>query len=701
MTDCSRPPSTFTDEEAAVWRPAASTTKTPLLNASSHLTPPPRVERRVSTGRQLLEERTLKKRTHEEQRLHERRQHDLASAALLSYATAMRARQQGRWISLRLQGVHGGYADVLASCVTPRYFLFFWHRAFKETLPRLKVSVCLPLEMFATIFPLLAAAACVLIVQSIFVLSIALAYPIAMVAVPVVFVLCDDRALALLGLLALNPMPLVAWREGRSDKLPLVPPTLALPGTGAGAPRASGTNVLLDETAADAKEQQAEQQQLVVAIADVYLSNGTHRQYLRYFTRWSQSIIVQLLVLAVQLGFFFSPLSGPLFAAAAHSSAGTLVARGATGWEDVYMAWGLLCLVILGGLAGAQCIKYRPVHMDAFAQDLGLFYYTTTSHDGTAIKREKLRGLLMRFVDAEAPRGDGDVGGDTKFSRMTLVMGQPKDAALGISRYLNRTDEDIDKVIWAGMGRGMAAIEEEWAAAGTDDDRVCLEYVLHGRAGEHDRRWKHAGDKMMDVFDNPANRDGRHGRGLSYFVQHPHARAAGLLPEHVVALRLYTTAAYRSINAPLRRSNEPGAAPHPFPVTVAYLTDGIKRLRAVHAVAEDAYDAGDYWRGMRDVEVLDDFYSGGGTELAPMSTSRDLNVALHYSAKAQVRLIFKIATDSFMSRGASLLFLSAFPDEVEFLYPPLTFLQPTGNEEIIITNGIQYRVIEVIPNIAS
>ena len=144
---------------------------------------------------------------------------------------------------------------------------------------------------------------------------------------------------------------------------------------------------------------------------------------------------------------------------------------------------------------------------------------------------------------------------------------------------------------------------------------------------------------------------------------------------------------------------EPGAAPHPFPVTVAYLTDGIKRLRAVHAVAEDAYDAGDYWRGMRDVEVLDDFYSGGGTELAPMSTSRDLNVALHYSAKAQVRLIFKIATDSFMSRGASLLFLSAFPDEVEFLYPPLTFLQPTGRCERRQVGETRLTVLEVSPHV--
>jgi len=666
-----------------------------------HPEPPQSVQRHASTGRQLLEERTQQKRSYEQQRIDERRQHDNASAALLSYAMAMRARQQGRWISLRLQGVHGDYATVMASCLTTRFVWFFWNRAFNETLPRIKVSLCLPFEMIATIFPLLAAAGGVLIMQSALVTLIAFLYPLALLGVPIVFALCDDRVLAFLGLLALNPLPMLAWREGWSDKLPLVP------AVGTGEPRASGSSTVgnsgshsvihpLEKSGAHGLT--AEQQQLVVDIARIYQSEGTHQQYLRYFTRGSQAIIVQLLVLALQLAVFFSPLSAPLFDAAAHSRAGALVASGAAGWQDAYMGWGLLCLVVLGGLVGAQCIRYRPVHMDQFARDLGLFWYTTTSHDGTPIQREKLRGLLTRFVDGEAPRGEG-IGGDTKFSRMTLVMGQPKDAALGIARYLNRTDDEIDKAIWAGMGRGLDAIREEWAAAGTEDDRICLEYVLHGRAGEHDRRWQHAGDKMMDVFDDPADRDGRHGRGLSHFVQHAHARAAGLLTEHVVALRMYTTAAYRSINAPLRRSNEPGASPHPFPVTVAYLADGIKRLRAVNAVAHDAYEAGDYWRGMRDVEVLDDFYSNGGTELAPMSTSRDLSVALHYSAKADKRLIFKIATDTFMSRGANLLFLSAFPDEVEFLYPPLTYLQPTGNEETVMANEIQFQIIEVVPNI--
>eukprot|EP00965_Chrysotila_dentata_P080615 2660135-Pleurochrysis_carterae.AAC.1 len=89
------------------------------------------------------------------------------------------------------------------------------------------------------------------------------------------------------------------------------------------------------------------------------------------------------------------------------------------------------------------------------------------------------------------------------------------------------------------------------------------------------------------------------GKLLDYFVDHPLSRNAQLLPEHVVALRLYTTAAYQTINTHLR-SND---APHPFPVTVAYLTDGIKRLRAKDLGEGGGEAAADLWRGMRNVQV--------------------------------------------------------------------------------------------------
>jgi len=99
--------------------------------------------------------------------------------------------------------------------------------------------------------------------------------------------------------------------------------------------------------------------------------------------------------------------------------------------------------------------------------------------------------------------------------------------------------------------------------------------------------------------------------------------------------------------------------------------------RAAHPTFSPGYVLSRY-RGMRNVSLPEDFRTTGGTEFAPLSTSSDLHVALHYSDGAEARLLFKLTTSSFLERGADLQFLSAFPGEVEFLYPPLTFLDPTG-----------------------
>ena len=121
-------------------------------------------------------------------------------------------------------------------------------------------------------------------------------------------------------------------------------------------------------------------------------------------------------------------------------------------------------------------------------------------------------------------------------------------------------------------------------------------------------------------------------------------------------------------------------------MTVAYLADGIKRLRAVCADEDDRNEARDFWRGMRNIEVPEAFARDGGTEYAPMSTSADLQVALRYSDHAEKRLLFKVITRGFIDRGADLRYLSAFPDEIEFLYPPLASVK-TVNMRRLASGG--------------
>ena len=59
-----------------------------------------------------------------------------------------------------------------------------------------------------------------------------------------------------------------------------------------------------------------------------------------------------------------------------------------------------------------------------------------------------------------------------------------------------------------------------------------------------------------------------------------------------------------------------------------------------------------------------------------------------------------------MGRGASIRFLSAFPAEREYLYPPLSYLQPTGRREEVVlgaggSGGARFTVVECRPRFAS
>lgn len=162
----------------------------------------------------------------------------------------------------------------------------------------------------------------------------------------------------------------------------------------------------------------------------------------------------------------------------------------------------------------------------------------------------------------------------------------------------------------------------------------------------------------------------------------------------VLALRLYTSAAFKSINMPLRERDR--AAPHPFPVTVNLIAEGLKRLRSVGATASDAHAVRYLWRGMRNLQVSDTFVTEGGTEIAPMSATADLSVALRYALSPR-SLIFKIVTSSFLERGVDLSYLSCYPEESEHLFAPLTYLRPTGKTQTLEWAGGTLTVVEVAP----
>lgn len=266
-----------------------------------------------------------------------------------------------------------------------------------------------------------------------------------------------------------------------------------------------------------------------------------------------------------------------------------------------------------------------------------------------------------------------------------LIMGQPKDAARGINWYLGIDDERA----YEALTHSLESLKREFADFGTAEDQECLRYVLHEKAGSSARE-----------FANGVRDQGRNGETIQDFVDHPNAARSGLSFAQVVALRLYTTAAFKSLNGPLRDFER--IAPHRFPVTIILIKEAIGRLRTVGA--EDQVEGEVVlWRGMRNLAVTDDFIHNGGTEVAPMSTTSDINVALEYSC-SHSSLLFKIVTNSFMERGVDLSWVSAFPGESEYLYPPLTYLRPTPSTAETISipgHSDTITIVEVTPYFGS
>ena len=86
-----------------------------------------------------------------------------------------------------------------------------------------------------------------------------------------------------------------------------------------------------------------------------------------------------------------------------------------------------------------------------------------------------------------------------------------------------------------------------------------------------------------------------------------------------------------------------------------------------------------------------------------MSTTSDLKVALAYAKGTKTALLFRMRLDAnqFLQKGVDISSLSAFPHEREFLYPPLTFLNPVGEPIVIETLDVTYKVIDVQPTFPS
>jgi hypothetical protein len=262
---------------------------------------------------------------------------------------------------------------------------------------------------------------------------------------------------------------------------------------------------------------------------------------------------------------------------------------------------------------------------------------------------------------------------EQKFCAMKIKLGS---SAISDLREFLGLDDDIEYVKLRKYP--LVSMQAEWDQHGDANDRANFQYILHGAAcvwldipahvKETIAKGKyHGGPLAPDDYDK-----GHEGMHLEDFVKHPVSKTANLKEFHVAALRMYTSCSYRKFNGPLRSQT----TPHPFKMNVLILDEALRKLRKVEATRDQVSYASTkiLYRGMSDVELdLEDFKRVGGNELALMSTTADPQIALNYASRGQVGLMFRYSTIG-QTRGVSIDFLSLYPKEVEFLFPPLTNL---------------------------
>jgi hypothetical protein len=186
-----------------------------------------------------------------------------------------------------------------------------------------------------------------------------------------------------------------------------------------------------------------------------------------------------------------------------------------------------------------------------------------------------------------------------KYVATDLTLAEFQHAAKGLYEILQVSEGEI----FYRLSKGVQAIREEVKELGDKVVIQQLHYILCKSANEK-------------KFPNGIRDKGHKGMTLKDFVNHENARATKLTEAEVVALRLYTTPAFKEINNPLRDvARIKSGRPHPLAVTVTLITSGIKKLRALNAESAAATQSKMLWRGLKQRRQTDDFALKGGTEV--------------------------------------------------------------------------------------
>jgi len=346
---------------------------------------------------------------------------------------------------------------------------------------------------------------------------------------------------------------------------------------------------------------------------------------------------------------------------------------------------------------------------------------------------------------------DVAVAHEPKFAGYSLVLGTACSSDLKECLGLE-DDYDFGEL----FKNPLKSMKDEFLKNGSERDIANFNYVTTGIAradGDIPQHVKetflvgryHGGTIVQADYDT-----GHDQMDLDDFVNHGTSRAAGLKRHHVVAVRMYTSDSYVLFNGPIRK----GTKPHPIKFTMYMLDEALKKLRKVEAKADpEAYAQTLFlWRGMKDMHMdMEKFQKVGGTEvrthahahavtnagthahtvththnhtfvltsmrvhkethnctyvytyahihtqMAPMSTTVSREIANMYAQGRSGGMLFRFATKS-RSKGVSIDYLSLYPKEKEFLYPPLTGLTYDADSEMTTEDGVI--IVPILPQMS-
>eukprot|EP00960_Hanusia_phi_P060603 764555-Hanusia_phi.AAC.1 len=194
--------------------------------------------------------------------------------------------------------------------------------------------------------------------------------------------------------------------------------------------------------------------------------------------------------------------------------------------------------------------------------------------------------------------------------------------------------------------------------------------------------------------------DGRKIRVVEELMEDSRVLTSELRREEVVALVLYTGPMYVKYNQILRSAKTSDAseegAKNNYATTIHCIVSGVIKLSKLTKLPSSRL----VYRGLSGLRMPERFVQedelgvSGGVEYGMLSTTADKKMAVQYASKGETHpTVFEISCGA-IDRGADLRFLSQYPGEKEFLYPPLSYLEVTRRPRLEEVEG---QIVRVLP----